>query len=157
MTPFVINLALAVGWQALFSTFSLASLLTGFALGYAILWVLSPLYGDSRYCRKLFDIVRLALYFLWELLISSLQVAWDVITPTHRSRPGIVAVPIEAKSDLEITALANLVSLTPGTLSLDLSSDNKVLYVHAMFVEDPESIRLAIKKGMERRVLEALR
>lgn len=157
MTPFVINLALAVGWQALFSTFTLPSLLTGFAIGYAILWILSPLFGDSRYCQKLFDIVELTAFFLWELMVSSLQVAWDVVTPMHRSRPGIIAVPIEAKTDLEITTLANLVSLTPGTLSLDLSSDNRTLYVHAMFVDDPENIRRTIKQGMERRVLEALR
>ena len=157
MTPFVINLALAVGWQALFGTFTLLSLITGFAIGYAILWILSPIFGDSRYCRKLYDVVSLTAFFLWELLVSSLQVAWDVLTPMHRSRPGIVAVPIEARTDLEITTLANLVSLTPGTLSLDVSSDQKTLYVHAMFVDDPESIRRAIKNGMERRVLEALR
>ncbi len=157
MTPFVINLALAVGWAALFSAFTLPSLATGFAVGYAILWVLSPIFADSRYCQKLFSLARLAIYFLRELLVSSLQVAWDVITPTHRSRPGIIAVPIEARTDLEITILANLVSLTPGTLSLDLSSDHKALYVHAMFVDDPESIRRDIKTGMEHRVLEALR
>lgn len=157
MTPFVINLALAVGWAALFSAFTLPSLATGFAVGYGILWVLSPLFEGSRYCRKLFDLAHLALYFLWELVISSLQVVWDVMTPTQRSQPGIIAVPIDAKTDLEITILANLVSLTPGTLSLDLSNDHKTLYVHAMFVEDPESIRRDIKTGMERRVLEALR
>lgn len=157
MTPFVINLALALGWAALFSAFTLPSLATGFAVGYAILWVLSPLFGDSRYCRKLFDLIRLLAYFLWELLVSSLQVAWDVLTPMHRSRPGIIAVPIEAKTDLEITTLANLVSLTPGTLSLDVSGDRRTLYVHAMFVDDPECIRRDIKNGMERRVLEALR
>jgi multicomponent Na+:H+ antiporter subunit E len=157
MTPFVINLALAIGWAALFSAFTLPSLATGFAVGYAILWLLSPLFGDSRYCQKLLDLVRLMLHFLWELLVSSLQVAWDVLTPMHRSRPGIVAVPIDAKTDFEITTLANLVSLTPGTLSLDLSSDHKTLYVHAMFVDDPETIRRDIKQGMERRVLEALR
>ena len=157
MTPFVINLALAVGWAALFSAFTLPSLAIGFAVGYAILWVLSPLFKDSNYCQKLFSLLRLTLFFLWELLVSSLQVAWDVLTPTQRSRPGIIAVPIEAKTELEITTLANLVSLTPGTLSLDLSSDRKFLYVHAMFVDNPESIRLDIRRGMERRVLEALR
>ena len=157
MTPFVINLALAVGWSALFSAFTLPSLVTGFAVGYAILWVLSPLFSESRYCQKLLSLVRLTIFFLWELLVSSLQVAWDVLTPTQRSRPGIVAVPIEAKTELEITTLANLVSLTPGTLSLDLSSDRKILYVHAMFVDNPETIRLDIKKGMEHRVLETLR
>lgn len=157
MIPFVINLALAVGWAALFSTFTLPSLATGFGVGYAILWLLSPLFPGSHYCQKLFDLVRLTLHFLWELIVSSLQVAWDVVTPGYRSRPGIIAVPIDAKTDLEITTLANLVSLTPGTLSLDLSSDQKTLYVHAMFVDDPANIRRDIKQGMERRVLEALR
>lgn len=157
MTPFVINLALAIGWAALFSAFTLPSLAIGFAVGYAILWVLSPLFSGSRYCQMLLAMVRLILFFFWELLVSSLQVAWDVLTPTHRSRPGIVAVPIEANTELEITTLANLVSLTPGTLSLDLSEDRKTLYVHAMFVDDPATIRREIKDGMERRVLEALR
>ncbi|MGI9510845.1 MAG: Na+/H+ antiporter subunit E [Geminicoccaceae bacterium] len=156
MIPFVINLALAVGWAALFSAFNLPSLATGFAVGYAILWLLSPLFADSRYCQRLFSLVRLVAFFLRELLVSSLQVAWDVITPSHRSRPGIVAVPIDAKTDFEIATLANLVSLTPGTLSLDVDSDRRTLYVHAMFVDDPENIRREIKQGMERRVLEAL-
>lgn len=157
MTPFVINLILATAWAALFSAFTLPSLAAGFAVGYVVLWVLQPLFEGSHYCRKLFDLVRLALFFLWELLVSSLQVAWDVLTPIQKSRPGIVAVPIDAETDLEITTLANLVSLTPGTLSLDLSNDHKTLYVHAMFVDDPEAIRRDIKMGMERRVLEALR
>ena len=157
MTPFVINLFLALAWAALFSSFSATSLTTGFAVGYAVLWLLQPLFGDSRYCRKLVDLLRLGLFFLKELIFSSLQVAWDVVTPTHRSRPGIVAVPLEAKTDIEITLLANLVSLTPGTLSLDLTPDHQTLFVHAMFVDDPDALRRDIKQGMERRVLEALR
>lgn len=157
MTPFVINLVLAIVWAALFSSFTLPSLAAGFALGYGILWVLQPLFEGSRYRRKLTDLIRLILFFLWDLLVSSLQVTWDVITPVQKSRPGIIAVPIDAETDIEITTLANLVSLTPGTLSLDLSSDRKTLYVHAMFVENPDDLRRDIKDGMERRVLEALR
>ncbi|MGI9436665.1 MAG: Na+/H+ antiporter subunit E [Geminicoccaceae bacterium] len=157
MTPFVINLFLALIWAALFSSFTVPSLAIGFAVGYLILWLLQPLFEQSRYCRKLIDLLGLALFFLWELLVSSLQVAWDVITPPQKSRPGIIAVPLDAKSDIEITIFANLVSLTPGTLSLDLSGDHKNLFVHAMFVDDPDQLRREIKDGMERRVLEALR
>lgn len=66
-------------------------------------------------------------------------------------------MPIEAKTDLEITLLANLITLTPGTLTLDVAPDRKSLYVHAMFVDDPEQIRAEIKNGMERRLLEVMR
>ena len=72
-------------------------------------------------------------------------------------RPGIIAVPLDAKTDVEITLLANLVSLTPGTISLDVSDDRSVLYVHAMFVEDPQRLCQEIKSGFERRILDLLR
>jgi len=68
-----------------------------------------------------------------------------------------VAVPLDARSDMEITLLANLITLTPGTLSLDVSDDRSVLYVHGMFVEDAQLMREQIKNGFERRVLELLR
>ena len=63
---------------------------------------------------------------------------------------------VEAKSDGEILLVANLISLTPGSLSLDVSPDRKTLYVHAMFVDDPDAVRQELKHGLERRVMEAL-
>jgi multicomponent Na+:H+ antiporter subunit E len=80
-----------------------------------------------------------------------------VITPHLKSRPGIVAVPLDPRltSDAQLTLLANLISLTPGTLSLALSEDRRILYVHAMFVEDPDQVREEIKNGMEKWVVAA--
>jgi len=72
-------------------------------------------------------------------------------------RPGIVAVPLDAETDAEITLLANLLTLTPGTLSLDVSADRRFLYVHMMYIEDADVARRQIKDGYERRVLEVLR
>jgi multicomponent Na+:H+ antiporter subunit E len=74
-------------------------------------------------------------------------------------RPGVIAVPLDAKTDAEITLLANLITLTPGTLSLDLSPDRGVLYVHTMYIDqdDVERARRQIKDNLERRVLELLR
>lgn len=157
MTPFAINLLLSFVWAALFGDFSIASLVVGFAVGYFTLWVMQPVFGESRYCGSFTRMVSLILFFFWELLVSSVQVAWDVITPMQKSQPGIIGVPMEANTDIEITVLANLVSLTPGSLSLDISDDRKTLFVHAMFIDDPELFRQTLKHGMERRVLEALR
>ena len=101
--------------------------------------------------------MRFAGFFLWQLLLSNLRVAYDVITPRLHMRPGIIAVPLDAKTDQEITLLANLITLTPGTLSLDVSEDRRVLYVHAMFVDSPDEVRDSIKNGFERRLLELIR
>ena len=92
-----------------------------------------------------------------ELLLSTLRVFWDVVTPGHISRPGIVGVPLSAESDMEILLVANLISLTPGTLSIDLSEDRRTLYVHVMFLDDPDRFRQGITDGVERRVLEVMR
>jgi multicomponent Na+:H+ antiporter subunit E len=134
-----------------------ATLLLGFALGYVVLWWLKPLLGHTQYFRKLPESIRFTLFFLRELIYSNLRVTWDVISPKSRRKPGIVAVPLDARSDMEITFLANLITLTPGTLSLDVSDDRSVLYVHGMFVEDARLMREQIKNGFERRVLELLR
>lgn len=157
MTPFSINLLLAFVWSALNGSISVTGLLVGFFIGYAVLYVLQPLFGTTRYFSSLVDGISLVLFFLYELLVSSLKVAWDVLTPTQKSQPAIIAVPIDTATDAELTVLANLVSLTPGSLSVDISEDQSHLLVHAMFVDDPEAFIQDIKRGMEQRVLETMR
>ena len=157
MSPFAINLLLAAAWAALIGSFGVGDLIVGFVVGYLVLWVLCPLLGSDRYCRRVVQLVALVGQFLWELVVSSLDVAFDVLTPGQRSRPAIVGIDMDVSSDLEIVALANLVSLTPGSLTIDVSDDRRTLYVHAMFVDDPAELRDGVKRGMERRVLEAFR
>jgi len=155
MTWLLLNGVLALGWAALWGSFAWPILASGFAVGYGALWIVRPLFGETTYFGRVWSVTGLALFFLYELVVSSLRVVWDVITPSHRSRPGIIAVPLDAKDDGQIMMVANLVSLTPGSLSLDVSDDRKTLYVHAMFIDDPEESRREIKDGLERKVLEA--
>ena len=105
---------------------------------------------------RVWKLFALCAYFLYELIVSSLKVAWDVITPRHHARPGIVAVPLDVQTDAGVMVLANLVSLTPGSLSLNVSADRRVLFVHVMFIDDVAEARAEIKNHMERRVKEAL-
>jgi multicomponent Na+:H+ antiporter subunit E len=156
MSAFLLNLLLAVLWAALIGTIDLANLGVGFVLGYGVLWLLRPLVG-GRYHRKLPQAIGFALFFFKELVVSTVRVAWEVLTPATYRKPGIVAVPLDAETDLEITLLANVITLTPGTLSLEVSEDRSILYVHAMFVDDAEALRRDLKEGFERRVLELLR
>jgi multicomponent Na+:H+ antiporter subunit E len=154
---FLVNIFLAVGFSAVLGQFSLSGLLGGFVIGYIALWLTKPLYGNIGYLHRLPKVLMLIGYFVKELFISNFRVMWDVITPKHISRPGIIGVPLDAKTDLEIMLVANLISLTPGTLSLDVSEDKTMLYVHVMFLDDVEEARRIIKEGLERRVLEVMR
>jgi multicomponent Na+:H+ antiporter subunit E len=110
----------------------------------------------TRFFVRIWKLCALGVYFIIELVLSSFKVAWDVITPRHHARPGILAVPLDVRSDAAVTVLANLVSLTPGSVSLDVSEDRGTLFVHAMFIDDVEDARTEIKEKMERRVKEAL-
>lgn len=156
MKAFGLNLLLAVTWVALSGTVSLGNLLIGFVLGYAALWVIQPMMEDRNYTRRAFAWVRLVLYFVYDLIVSSFEVALDVLTPRHRARPAILTMPLDVKSNAGILVVTNLISLTPGTLSLDVSEDRSALRIHAMFAGDPDALRAKLKGGIERLVIEAL-
>ena len=157
MNLFFINTVIALAYVAVRGQLTLSGLLIGFALGYLALWLTQPLYGQSRYFQRVPKSVLLLVSFIVELLHSNLRVFWDVITPGHISRPGIVGVPLRAETEIEILLIANMISLTPGTLSIDLSDDRRTLYVHVMFLDDPDRFRRSIKEGLERRLLEVTR
>jgi multicomponent Na+:H+ antiporter subunit E len=154
---FLLNIFLALGFSAVLGQLNLSGFIAGFVVGYLALWLSKPLYANTRYFERLPKVLGLIAYFGKELLISNLRVMWDVITPRHISRPGIIALPLDARTDAEIMLVANLVSLTPGTLSLDLSEDRRLLYIHVMFLDDIEQTRRQIKQGLERRILEVMR
>jgi multicomponent Na+:H+ antiporter subunit E len=157
MSYLLLNLALALAWAAFTGVFSPLNLLAGFVVGYVALLLASRALGPSAYFEKIGQALGFGLFFLKELIAANLRVAADVVTPTHYMKPRVLAIPLEARGDVEITALANLISLTPGTLSLDVSTDRRVLFIHAMYAVDAERTRRAIKTGLERRLLALLR
>lgn len=157
MTTLFQNLLLALVWTMLTGDMSFGNLMIGLVLGYLILLFQKAASHQGRYPRKVAALLRFFGYFVYELLSSSIRVAHDVLTPTLHARPGIIAIPLEVETDFEITTLANIITLTPGTVTLDISEDHKVLYVHAMFADDPEHVRRQIKDGLERRLLEIMR
>lgn len=157
MRAFLVNLVLALVWVALLDRATFADVLFGFLLGFVALAWLRPVPEVRTYVRRLPRALGLLLFFLWELVVSSLQVAWAVVNPWKALEPAVVAVPLDAETDFEITLLACLVTLTPGTVSIDVTRNRRSLIVHGMFVSDPEELIRSIKDGFERRVLELLR
>jgi multicomponent Na+:H+ antiporter subunit E len=158
MTFFLLNILLAIAWIVLTAQFSLFNFIAGYLLGLAVLWITQYRRGAApAYFRKIPQVASFLSYYIREIILSNLRVTRDVLSLRPRFRPGIVAIELDAETPAEISLLANLVTLTPGTLSLDISADRKVLYVHAMYLGETEAFKRRIKEEMERRVLEVLR
>lgn len=101
--------------------------------------------------------VRFALFFAWELVVANLRVAWLVMNPRAHLRPAIVALPLDVRSDAAIQLLAATITLTPGTLSIDVSGDRRTLYVHVVDVgDDVDAFVRDTKASFERRIQEWL-
>ena len=154
---FLMNILLALVWMALTGQFDFVNFVFGFVVSFFALLVIARGNRERGYFYRLPKIIGFFFFFLKELVKANLEVAYDVITPKFYMKPGIVKIELDAQSDLEITLLANLITLTPGTLSLDVSDDKKVLYVHAMYIRDREQFVQSIKQGFEKRLLEILR
>lgn len=150
---FLANLLLTILWIAVTGNFELANVFFGFFLSYFLLWVITRGSGKNRYFTLVPRVISFFFFFLYELVKANLQVAYEVMTPNLNMKPGIVALPLDVKSDFGITILANLITLTPGTLSLDVSEDRKILYVHSMYIHDKEEFIKGIKNGFEKRII----
>ena len=157
MIIFVFNLLLAIVWVAVTGSASFLNLVFGFALAAVALGVVREPYGTTTYFGRFHRVAALFLVFLRELGKSAWNVTVTVMSPRMNVKPGIFAYPLTVTRDFEIALLANLITLTPGTLSVDVSDDRKTLYVHALDCSDPEATKRAIATGFERRILEAFR
>lgn len=146
---------LALAWMALTGDWSLPALVFSCGLGWLLLRLVRPLGGEGFRRVRLARLPGFLLYFLKEVVVANLKVAATVIAPRGRLRPAIVAVPLTLDREAEVALLANLITLTPGTLSLDVSPDRRTLYVHAMAVTSPDDLRREIQGGFERRIREA--
>jgi len=152
---FVFNALLTFAWAAITGSFSAINLLFGFVLSIFAMWLIREQVGAQGYFTRTFRIISLLLLFLYELINSAWKVAILVMSPKLDIKPGIFAFPLTLEKDMEIALLANMITLTPGTLSVDVSEDKKFIYVHAIDASDPEAARKDIADGFERKIMEA--
>lgn len=150
----LLNVLLALAWVALTGQLTPINFGFGFVVGYLLLWLARRAAGQSNYFKKVGQIIRFAGFFIWQLVLANLRVTYEILTPAHTMRPAVVAVPLDITQPAAVTLLANVITLTPGTLSLDVTPNGHMLYVHAMHVQDAESFRQEIKEGFERYVKE---
>lgn len=157
MSLFLINVLLALAWAAVTGSFTFLNFAFGFVLAMGALSLIREQVGSVGYFSRARRVISLMLLFVYELVLSAWKVAILVLTPNMNLKPGIFAYPLKVDRDFEITLLANLITLTPGTLSVDVSEDRRFLYVHAIDCSDPDAIRRDIAEGFERKIMEAFR
>ncbi|MCP1198154.1 Na+/H+ antiporter subunit E [Notoacmeibacter sp. MSK16QG-6] len=151
----LMNILLALAWAAVTGSFTLPNLIFGFVLGALGMYFIREQVGSLGYFRRLWRISILVLIFLRELIFSAWRVAILVLTPKMNVQPGIFAYPLRVRGDMQITLLANMITLTPGTLSVDVAEDHSTLWVHALDCSDPEAAKQDIARMFERRIMEA--
>lgn len=147
---------LALMWAGTSGNFSGLNLLFGAVIGSVAVLLLRNSLASPRALIKARRVLSLLALFLYELMISAVRVAALVLRPnlSEALNPAIIAVPLTVKSDAEITLLANMITLTPGTLSIDVSDDKSVLYVHALTLSSREALIADIANGFEQKVKE---
>jgi len=147
---------LAVGWIAVTGGLTLPNLVLGLAVAALVLLLFRDRFAKPRALSQVLRAIGLALFFLRELLLSAVAVARLSVAPNlhDKLKPAIIAFPLQLESDAEITLLANLVTLTPGTLSLDISPDRRRLFIHVLALADRERLVGELAAGFERRIAE---
>ncbi|MDA0301149.1 MAG: Na+/H+ antiporter subunit E [Chloroflexi bacterium] len=158
MNVFTWNVLLALAWMAMTGTVTPGNLVLGWIIGFLALMFTRRVPGLPHYTRRGTAIVALLAYTLMEIVLANLRVTRDLIWPKN-IRPALISFETRAEGDLELTLLAALVTITPGTTVVDVSADERRFLVHYTNLPTggPDAARAEIRDGFERRVLEVLR
>jgi len=156
MTRVVLVVWLTLLWVVLWREVSLANLASGLAIAAVVLLVFPPRQAEEHDHRvRPLRLLAFLAYFGWQVLVSNLVVAREIVTRRDRISSGIVAVPMAFCSDLVITVVANAITLTPGTLTVELRRDPTTLYVHVLHLSDLDQVRRDIRT-LQRKVVRAI-
>ena len=151
-----LTVVLTLVWLLLNNSLALGHLLLGLMLGWLIPFLTGRFWPDTVPFHRPLTLLRFIGRVLWDILVANLNVAQLILGKTERLRPAFFAVPLDLRSELAIGLLANTVSLTPGTLSVELSPDRRTLFVHGLDVPDPDAARAEIKSRYEAPLKEVL-
>lgn len=150
----ILNIILACLWMFLESSFSFATFIIGFIIGIFLLFFMRRFLGSRFYLFRLFALVKLVFRFLHDLIVSTVHVSRNVLKKDMNIRPGLFRYDTTLETDWEVTMLALLITLTPGTLSIDISDDYKAIYVHSLHVPNIEEEIATIRKSYEGAIME---
>jgi multicomponent Na+:H+ antiporter subunit E len=163
-----LNFFLAITWMTLMRSYTFNDFAVGFALGFGIIALTQRALRDQvietvhfqrpqdigYYPQRAWKLLSFLAFATWSIIKANIDVARLLLRPRLNINPGIVSIPLEVRSEIGITVLANLITLTPGTVTMDVSADRSTLYVHCIDIQDADALRDDLKQNFERRVLE---
>lgn len=135
-------------WVLLWGALSIANVLSGIAVSSLLL----VLYPDPRVQRphngrpRPIAVARLALHIVTQLVVSNAFVFREIVTRGSRIRAGVVACQLRTRSERTITFLANVLSLSPGTMPVEVSTDPAIIYIHVLHLSDPVEARRRVAR-----------
>lgn len=150
-----LSLFVALIWLALVNEISAGAIVMGLALGIVMPILTGPFWPDPPKLRRPFKLIEYLGVVAWDIVVANLQVARLILrVPNDGLRSRYVTVPLALTSPEAITVLAGTITMTPGTVSAELSADGRALLVHGLDVPDPEALVADIKSRYEARLLE---
>jgi multicomponent K+:H+ antiporter subunit E len=145
----------ALVWVLLMNDFSAGTIVVGVALGLVVPPLFASYWPDRPRIRNPRMIVEYGLVVLWDIIVSNVQVAYLVLFRRGSGlRSRFITIPLELRAPEAITVLAGTITMTPGTVSADLSADGRSLLVHCLETDDPKGAVEQIKSRYERRLME---
>ncbi len=153
----LLNFFIAFLWMFLSATFNTSTFIVGFLLGILMIWIMKDFLPGRFYMHRVWAVIKLFMLFFKELILANIQVLFLIIQPKMPIKPGIFALPTVLEKDWEITLLSSLITLTPGTLVIDISEDSKTLYIHALHYTDADEARDSIRNTFEKAIQEVSR
>ncbi|RHW37998.1 Na+/H+ antiporter subunit E [Neobacillus notoginsengisoli] len=143
------NLFIALLWTALQEDWSVLTFISGYFVGMLVLFLMRRFLPENFYLITFLNIIKLAAVFIQELFISGYMVIRHVIRPTLAIAPGTITLETDLETDIEVTLLSLLVTLTPGSVVINVSEDNKTLFVHVLDTSDSNEAILNSKVRFE--------
>ena len=153
----MLNFFIALLWMFLTISFNASTFIVGFLLGALMLWITQGFFPGRFYLKRVWAVIKLISLFFKELVMANIQVLFLIVQPKMPIKPAIFALPTVLEKDWEITLLSNLITLTPGTLVIDISPDSKTLYIHALHYGDADEAIDSIKNTFEKAIQEVSR
>jgi len=145
----ILSLIVVGVWALLHQNLAPFTLFGGALLGVAIPYFTEPFWPERPRVRRVGVLIRFVPTFLWDVATANLHVAWLVLNPARKIRPRWIVVPLELTNPHAIVTLANVISLTPGTVSSEIGPDRETLLVHCLDVADPVAAVESIKRRYE--------
>ena len=150
----LLNVVIALIWMVIRGEYSFVEFVMGYLVGLLALFLFRRFLSKEFYLKKVYAVIKLILLLFQQLVLSNIDMIKVVLSPKLDITPGIIAMPTKLKTEWEITILASLITLTPGTLSMSFSEDSKIIYIHCIDVPDKEEVIKDIQATFERAILE---